>query len=189
MLMHALVTYIRDLSHSDWDAARAETQFLGHNMSHELGALLLTETISHSIHDDNRPLFCLFLDARSAFDLTVRELIIRKLFLSGTTGHRLVYLDNRLKHRKTFIAWDRGVLGPINDQVGFEQGGNRPVTSIFFTIMSSLTPPKDQGLESASLIMKSLQLDRLTMSFFSPRISSSSKTSSSSLKTTAESFT
>ena len=64
-------SYIRDISLHDWDAARADTQFLGPNMSHKLGALLLTETITHSINEDNRPVFALFVDARSAFDLTI----------------------------------------------------------------------------------------------------------------------
>ena len=99
----ALDFYIRELSHSDWAAAQADTQFLGANMSHELGALLLTETINHSLNDLNLPVFCLFLDAHSAFDLTVRQLLIRKLHSIGTTGQKLVYLDNRLKNRITFM--------------------------------------------------------------------------------------
>ena len=119
----ALDYYIRELSHSEWAEAQADTQFLGANMSHELGALLITETISHSLSDLNLPVFCLFLDARSAFDLTVRELFVRKLHLLGTSGQRLVYIDNRLKNRKTFLEWDKTVLGPIKDELGFEQGG------------------------------------------------------------------
>ena len=78
----------------DWNNAQAETQFLGPNMSHELGALLLTETINHSIKENDQPVFCLLLDARSAFDLTIREIIIRKLYLLGTTGDCLLYLHN-----------------------------------------------------------------------------------------------
>ena len=119
----ALDCYIRELSHSDWAAAQADTQFLGPNMSHELGALLLTETINHSLTDLNLPIFGLFLDARSAFDLIIRQLFARRLYLLGTSDHRLVFIDNRLKNRKTFMEWDKRVLGPITDQLGFEQGG------------------------------------------------------------------
>ena len=119
----ALDFYVRELSHSDWEAAQADTQYLGVNKSHKLGALLLTETISHSLNELNLPVFCLFLDARSAFDLTIRQLLIRKLHSLGTTGQRLVYLDNRLKCRKTFMEWDRRTFGPIHDELGFEQGG------------------------------------------------------------------
>ena len=86
-----------------WNKAKSETQFLGPNLSHELGALLLTETIQHSIKENDQHVFCLFIDARSAFDLTIREIITRKLYFTGTTGHKLLFLDNRLKHRKTFI--------------------------------------------------------------------------------------
>ena len=110
--------YVRELSISEWSEAKAETQFLGPGMSHELGALLLSETITHSINSLNAPLFCLFLDARSAF-----EIISRKLHLIGTSGHRLLYIDNRLKHQKTFLEWNNKVLGPIHDEIGFKQGG------------------------------------------------------------------
>ena len=114
--------YVRELSSEDWAAAQADTQFMGANMSHELGALLITETISHSL-TENKPVFCLFVDARSAFDLTIREITVRKLFLIGTTGQKLTYIDNRLKCRKTIMEWDRKVLGPIADELGYEQGG------------------------------------------------------------------
>ena len=68
-------------------------------------------------------MYCLFLDARAAFDLTIREIIVRKLHSIGTTGHSLLYLDNRLKFRSTFIEWDYKVLGPIKDELGFELRG------------------------------------------------------------------
>ena len=99
----ALDFYVRELSIPEWNAAQPETQFLGSNKSHELGALLLTETINHSIIDNNKPLYSLFLDARSAFDLTIREITVRKLHHICTSGLRLVYLENRLKNRKTVV--------------------------------------------------------------------------------------
>ena len=65
-------TYIRSLSVDDWHDARADVQFLGPGMSHEMGALLLSEVIQHSINVNNKPLYALFLDARSAFDRALR---------------------------------------------------------------------------------------------------------------------
>ena len=35
--------------------AKGETQILGSNMSHELGAILLTETINYSNKETNKP--------------------------------------------------------------------------------------------------------------------------------------
>ena len=99
----AMDFYIRELSISEWSRAQPKTQYLGANKSHELGALLLTETISHSINNLKQPVFCLFLDARSAFDLTIREIIIKKLHHIGTSGERLLNLDKRLVHRKIFF--------------------------------------------------------------------------------------
>ena len=123
MISKACDTYIRNLSVDDWFEARAEVQFLGPGMSHEMGALLLSEVIHYSITTSNKPVYALFLDARSAFDRTIREILIRKLYLLGTNGNRLLYFDNRLKHRKTFCEWDHTVLGPIHDKQGVEQGG------------------------------------------------------------------
>ena len=145
-LSKALDYYVREMSLPEWSEAQAETQFLGAGMSHELGALLLTESINHSIKDSKTPVFCLFLDARSAFDLTIREIITRKLHFIGTNGHRLIYLDNRLKHRRTFVEWDKKVLGPISDELGFEQGGIS--SGDLYTIYNAdqLSTAQDTGL-------------------------------------------
>ena len=78
---------------------------------------------SNSSYTNNTPGFCLFLDARSAFDKTIREIMIRNLFTLGTDGNRLLYLDNRLKSRKTYVEWDKKVMGHIHDGQGVEQGG------------------------------------------------------------------
>ena len=34
-----------------------------------------------------------------------------------------MYLDQRLKSRKTYVEWDHQMMGPINDKMGVEQGG------------------------------------------------------------------
>ena len=45
------------------------------------------------------------------------------MFLDGTEGHNLLFLDARLKNRKTIIEWESTLMGPIHDQQGVEQGG------------------------------------------------------------------
>ena len=62
----------------------AETQFQGKALSHEHSALLLTEVIQHTINDENKPLYALFLDAKSAFDRALHQILCRRLFLDGT---------------------------------------------------------------------------------------------------------
>ena len=119
----ALDIYVRDLNIDVWDSCKASTQFLGPGSSHELASLTLTEVIQHSHHVLNQPVFILYLDAKSAFDKVIRELLIRNLYSCGTQGEELLLIDARLKHRKTFLEWDKVVMGPICDQVGVEQGG------------------------------------------------------------------
>ena len=68
-----------------WAAAQAETQFQGSGSSHELAAILLTETIQHSLFSLKLPIFILYLDAQSAFDVVLRELLIKNLYFSCNT--------------------------------------------------------------------------------------------------------
>ena len=116
LLAKGLDTYLRQ--HQE-----ADTQFQGEGSSHELAALLLTETIQHSLHTLGEPLYVLYLDARSAFDRVVIELLVRNLYLSGTRGHQLLFIKERLKNRLTFCEWDKTLMGPIGDLLGVEQGG------------------------------------------------------------------
>ena len=123
LLAKALDSYLRDLCLDGWNNEQAATQYQGNGMSHELACLLLTETIQYSNLISKRPVFALFLDAKSAFDRTVRQILIRNLFSSGTNDQRLLYFDERLKNRRTYCEFDSVMMGPIPDARGLEQGG------------------------------------------------------------------
>ena len=115
--------YVGSLENEAWEASEAETQFQGRGKSHEHAGLLLTEAINLTVSVSKKPVFCLYLDAKSAFDRALREILIRRMFLDGTGGHSLLFLDARLQNRKTIIEWESTLMGPINDQQGVEQGG------------------------------------------------------------------
>ena len=122
-LAKALDKYVGSLYESGWVRAQADTQFQGTDSSHELAALLLTECIQFSLFSAKKPLYCIFLDAKSAFDKILAEFCIRSAYLAGSDGHGLLYLNNRLKNRKTFTEWDKTLMGPVRDKLGVEQGG------------------------------------------------------------------
>ena len=103
LLSKAIDKYIGSLYESGWAAAQAETQFQGPGSSHELAAILLTETIQFSLHSTKKPLFVLLLDAKSAFDKILVECIIRNAFLAGSRGQGLLYLADRLSNRLTYM--------------------------------------------------------------------------------------
>ena len=115
--------YIRDLNISAWNLDKAETQFQGEGSSHDLAAVLLTEVIQHSLYSIKKPAYVLYLDAESAFDVVLRELLVRNLYNANTDGHSLLYLNNRLENRQTCLDWEGQMMGPITDQRGLEQGG------------------------------------------------------------------
>ena len=70
-----------ELSKEDWNSHQAATQFQGDCMSNELATLLLTTTIQH-VNSSHKPLFALLLDAKSAFDLVLRKILVRRLYLN-----------------------------------------------------------------------------------------------------------
>ena len=120
-LSKALDLYLHELYIKDWNNLQAPTQYQGSGSSHELAALMVTEIIQHS-RAQKLPLFLLFLDARSAFDTVVIELLVRNLYLAGVDGDALTYINDRLTNRKTYCDWDKHIMGPILDEHGVEQG-------------------------------------------------------------------
>ena len=68
MVSKALDIYIHDLHGDKWNSQQASTQYQGDGSCHDLAALLVTEVIQHSINTLKKPIYLLFLDARSAFD-------------------------------------------------------------------------------------------------------------------------
>ena len=119
----ALDLHIRDLHLASWNLRQMSTQYQGEGSSHELAALLLTECIQHSLHQLKLPLYALYLDAKSAFDVVQRELLVRNLFFSQDPDQSILLLDARLANRKTVLDWNGHLMGPICDEQGLEQGG------------------------------------------------------------------
>ena len=122
LLAKCLDLYVGQHNYADWKLAQAPTQFQGEGSSHECTALLLTEVIQHSLHITKSPVFCLFLDAKSAFDVVVRQNAIVAAYKAGTKDQGLVYLDTRMASRRTFPQWGTTLMGPILDKRGLEQG-------------------------------------------------------------------
>ena len=106
-----------------WSAAQAPTQFQGDNSSHDLAALCVTEAVQHGLHINKEPVYLLLLDAQSAYDRVVIEHAVRCAYEAGTQDEGLLYLDHRLRSRRTMLEWDKEILGPIMDTQGVEQGG------------------------------------------------------------------
>ena len=87
----ALDTYVRSLCINMWNMHKPVCQFQGEDSSHELAALLVTECIQYSIQHLKKPLFILYLDAKSAFDVVLKELLVKNLYHTGTRGELLLY--------------------------------------------------------------------------------------------------
>ena len=122
-LSKVIDTYLCDMFSHIWHEEQALSQFQGPGSNHELAALLLTECVQVSLNSLKKPIFILYLDAKSAFDLVLRQVLIPKLYHYGIQDQGLLMFDNRLKHRKTVCEWRTHLMGPISDLWGLEQGG------------------------------------------------------------------
>ena len=145
LVSKALDLYIRGLHKDKWVSQEARTQYQGDGSSHELAALLVTEIVQHSLWILKEPAYLLFLDAKSAFDKVLPELLIRNLFKAGMDGDSINLINNRLTNRLTYLDWNRSIMGPIKDELGLEQGGGN--SSDFYEIYSNenlITAQKSQ---------------------------------------------
>ena len=147
--MKALDIYIHDLFIDLWNHDQAPTQYQGENSSHELASLLITEAVQHSLFTSKKPVFILFLDARSAFDTVVIQFLIRNLYLMGMSGNSILYINNRLLNRITFCEWEQKLMGPIYDQHGLEQGGcnSSDLYKVYNNDLLKLFQRSEQGVE------------------------------------------
>ena len=69
------------------------------------------------------PVFLLSLDAQSAFDRCLRQVLTSQLYKAGINGTALHFINNRLTNRSTVYQWEGTMMGPAHDDTGFEQGG------------------------------------------------------------------
>ena len=122
-LAKSIKYYLRELYHDCWDNCQAPTQYQGSGSSHELASLLVTEVLQYSLNVINKPVFMLFLDAQSAFDRCLRQILCGELYKSGVPGSAILFTDSRLESRLTVYEWDGQKMGPAKDDTGFEQGG------------------------------------------------------------------
>ena len=44
------------------------------------------------------------------------------MLFNNTNESAVLYIDEKLKNRKTFYEWDNKLMGPAQDNIGFEQG-------------------------------------------------------------------
>ena len=84
-----------------------------------MAALLIAEVVQFSLNVSDSPVYLLILDAQSAFDRCLRQVLCTELYMTGTDGSALLLINNRLMNRKTVYQWNGEMLGPAQDITGF----------------------------------------------------------------------
>ena len=115
--------YLRDQYSELWQDQQADTQYQGTGSSHDLASILLTEVIQYSLYTSNQPVYLLALDAQSAFDRCLRQVLACELYKANTPAAAILLIDRRLASRLTVYEWEGTMMGPATDTTGFEQGG------------------------------------------------------------------
>ena len=46
---------------------------------------------------------------------------MKNMFTAGMDGNTIVYMNQRLINRLTFLEWDKNLMGPIMDEHGLER--------------------------------------------------------------------
>ena len=123
VLAKALDAYLGTINIPLWDKSQIDIQFQGKNSSHDLASLQTTELILYSNNVLKRPLYALFLDAKSCFDRVRVQNVIKNAYRTGTSDSSLNLINNRLSNRSSFIKFNNDVIGPIYDSLGVKQGG------------------------------------------------------------------
>ena len=102
----------------------------------------------------------------SAFDRVIIEHAVTCAYLAGTADEGLVYLDNRLRSRKTYIQWENELMGPICDTRGVEQGGcaSDRVYRLVNNEQLETAQRSELGLDLGLAISSSGVLERQTLS-------------------------
>ena len=66
-----------------------------------------TTLSNDGLHSNKEPVYFLSLDALSAYDRVVIEHAVRCTYLAVTQDEGLIYLDNRLRSRRTLVSGTR----------------------------------------------------------------------------------
>ena len=122
-LAKSIDLYLRELYLDLWQEHQADTQYQGTGSTHELASLLLTEVLQFSLHTSKHPVYVLSLDAQSAFDRCLRQILVSELYKTKMSPAAITLIDRRLASRLTVYEWEDTTMGPVKDNTGFEQGG------------------------------------------------------------------
>ena len=88
-----------------------------------MNAAVVVEEIYREYKDENLPFFIALLDAKSAFDVVVLKMILRKVYLSGTNLPTWLLIDEIHNRSESCIKWTNQISEKFPVLQGVKQGG------------------------------------------------------------------
>ena len=111
--------------------------------------------MQYSKYVSSKPIFLLFLDAKSAFDTVIIPFLVRQLYFSGFDGSPLLYIDNRVPSIMIFCEFDKQLAGPIHDKQSVEQGGI-PSSDLYNEFLKKVQSSKNGVDMGSSLVVSGI---------------------------------
>ncbi|XP_063427215.1 uncharacterized protein LOC134710750 [Mytilus trossulus] len=88
-----------------------------------LNAAIILEEVYREYMDKKLPFYIVLLDAKSAFDVVVLKMLLRKVYISGTDPSSWLLIDEIHKNTESRIKWSTEISEKISVLQGVKQGG------------------------------------------------------------------
>lgn len=88
-----------------------------------LNAAVIVEEIYREYEDTNKPFYIALLDAKSAFDVVVLKMLMRKVYLMGLNLASWAIIDDLHSNTRAAIKWNNCVSDQYQIYQGVKQGG------------------------------------------------------------------
>jgi hypothetical protein len=84
---------------------------------------LIVEELYREFEDENNPFYLALLDAKSAFDVVVLNILFRKLYMLGINPATWAIIDELHRNTRSCVKWNDCISDEINVQQGVKQSG------------------------------------------------------------------
>ncbi|CAC5426741.1 unnamed protein product [Mytilus coruscus] len=88
-----------------------------------LNAAIILEEVYREYMDKKLPFYIVLLDAKSAFDVVVLKMLLRKVYISGTDPSSWLLIDEIHKNTESRIKWSTEISEKFPVLQGVKQGG------------------------------------------------------------------
>jgi hypothetical protein len=88
-----------------------------------INAAVIFEEVYHEFEDQNKPFCIALLDVKSAFDVVVLKILMRKAYLFGIDLSTWLIIDKLHRNTRSVVKWNNQISQEFHSSQGVKQGG------------------------------------------------------------------